>query len=70
MSKPAAPFPDISDILEAKAQGRRDSAARTLDEKIARIEAMRERLAPLKRLREERDGRAAGSGRSQVSKTK
>lgn len=47
-------YPDISDILARKAEGRRDAAKRSFGEKIAWAEAMRERLAPLKRAREER----------------
>jgi hypothetical protein len=47
-------YPDVSDILARKAEGRRDAARRTFGEKIAWAEEMRERLAPLKRAREER----------------
>jgi hypothetical protein len=52
-------FPDVSDVLARKAEGRRDIARRSFGEKITMIEAMRERLAPLKRAREMR--RAARS---------
>ena len=48
------PYPDISDILARKAEGRRAIARRTFGEKIAMVEALRERLAPLKRARERR----------------
>jgi hypothetical protein len=47
-------YPDISDILARKAEGRARLAKLPLGEKIARMEALRERLAPFKRLREER----------------
>ena len=47
-------YPDISDILARKAEGRREAARRSFGEKIAWCEMMRERLAPLKRAREER----------------
>ena len=47
-------YPDISDILARKKEGRREISRRSLGEKIAMVEAMRERLAPLKRIREER----------------
>ena len=47
-------YPDISDIFQRKAEGRRDIARRSFGEKIAMMEALRERLAPFKRLREER----------------
>jgi len=51
--------PGISDILARKEAGRRSLARLSFGEKIARIEALRERLAPLKRAREAR--RAAKS---------
>jgi hypothetical protein len=52
---PPRVYPDISDILQRKAEGRREIAARTLGDKIAMVEAMRERMEPLKRLREARE---------------
>jgi hypothetical protein len=55
-------YPDVSDILARKQEGRRAIAGRSFSEKIAMIEAMRERLAPLKRARQSR--RAARSTRS------
>jgi hypothetical protein len=61
MKRPKTTYPDISDILRRKAEGRRDIARRTFGEKIAIMEALRERLAPFKRLREQR--RAAKSVR-------
>jgi hypothetical protein len=47
-------FPDISDILTRKAEGRRELARLSFGEKIARMEALRERLEPFKRAREAR----------------
>ena len=47
-------YPDISDILQRKVEGRRDIARRSFGEKIAMMEALRERLVPFKRLREQR----------------
>jgi hypothetical protein len=47
-------YPDISDILKRKAEGRREIARRSFGEKIAMMEALRERLAPFKRAREQR----------------
>jgi hypothetical protein len=44
----------LAEVLARKAQGRRDIARRTFAEKIEMMEALRERLAPFKRLREER----------------
>ena len=54
MTKDKRTYPDISDIVARKAEGRRDAARRSFGEKIAWAEEMRERLAPLKRMREER----------------
>ncbi len=54
MKEPETIYPDISDILQAKAERRRDMARRSFGEKIAAMEALRERLAPFKRLREQR----------------
>lgn len=53
MTRPETTYPDISDILERKAEGRRDIARRSFGEKIAMMEALRERLAPFKRAREQ-----------------
>jgi hypothetical protein len=44
-------YPDVSDILERKAEGRRALAKLGFVEKVERIEALRERLAPLVRRR-------------------
>ena len=52
-------YPDISDILALKQEGRRRIAKRPFGTKIAMVEAMRERLAPLKRLRELRKSEIA-----------
>jgi hypothetical protein len=54
MKQPETVYPDISDILKAKAERRRDVARRSFGEKIAMMEALRERVAPLKRAREQR----------------
>lgn len=51
---PTDNFPDISDILARKAEGRREIARLSFGEKIAMMEALRERLEPLKRARETR----------------
>jgi hypothetical protein len=39
-------FPDVSDILALKAEGRREIARRSFGEKIAMIEAMRDAWLP------------------------
>jgi hypothetical protein len=58
-------YPDISDILARKASGRRQRAALSFAEKLAILDALRERVAPLvraRKLRRERQARPA-SGR-------
>jgi hypothetical protein len=57
MSDDREAFPDISDILARKAEGRRKNARRTLGEKIAMMEALRERVEPLRRAREARQAK-------------
>lgn len=47
-------YPDISDILARKAEGRRDLAARSFGEKIEILEALR---APVEPIRKARDAR-------------
>lgn len=62
MKKSAASYPDISDILARKAEGRRDSARRSFGEKIAAMEALRERIAPMKQARDaRRRGKTTGN---------
>lgn len=50
-------YPDISDILARKAEGRREIARRSFGEKIAMMETLRERLEPFKRAREARQAK-------------
>jgi hypothetical protein len=57
MNKDRTNFPDISDILARKAEGRREIARRSFGEKIAMMEALRERLEPFKRAREARQAK-------------
>ncbi len=45
---------ELAAVLARKAEGRREIARRSFAEKIERMEALRERLAPFKRLREQR----------------
>ena len=47
-------YPNVSDILARKKAARRDISRRPFGEKIAMVEVMRERLVPLKRIRQER----------------
>jgi hypothetical protein len=72
MNKPPKEFPDLSDLLARKAARRRANARRSFGEKIEMMEALRERLAPFKRAREERRAARkaqAGSATSPGSKT-
>jgi DNA repair exonuclease SbcCD ATPase subunit len=45
---------EFAAVLARKSEGRREISRRTFGEKIAMMEALRERLAPLKRERERR----------------
>ena len=47
-------YPDISDILSRKAEGRRALASRSFGEKIEALEAMRERAELIRKGREAR----------------
>ncbi len=47
-------YPDISDILRRKAEGRRDLASRSFGEKIEILEALRERVEPIRKARKAR----------------
>ena len=47
-------YPDVSDILARKAEGRREIASRSFGEKIEMLEAMRARLTPIHKAREAR----------------
>lgn len=59
-------YPDISDLLAAKASGRRESAKLPFGEKIARLEALRERVAPLTELRTARQPDRGGRERDKA----
>ncbi len=47
-------YPDISDVLARKAEGRRNLAARSFGEKIEILEAMRARVEPIRKARDAR----------------
>jgi hypothetical protein len=47
-------YPEISDVLARKAEGRRNLAARSFGEKIEMLEAMRARVAPIRKARDAR----------------
>jgi len=49
-------YPDISDILARKAEGRRNLAARSFGEKIEMLESMRARVEPIRKARNARKG--------------
>ncbi len=60
MKRPRAKsYPDISDILARKAEGRRESAALSFGQKLDILERMRARVAPIRRAREARRKAAA-----------
>jgi hypothetical protein len=44
-------YPDISEILAQKAEGRRERARLRFEEKLAVVDALRERIAPIVRAR-------------------
>jgi hypothetical protein len=53
MNKPTS-FPDISDIVARKAEGRKAISRLSFGEKIERMESLRKRLSPFKQLRQSR----------------
>jgi len=57
-------YPDISDIFARKAEARIERAKLSFSEKLEILEAMRARLAPFNRAREERLRRAKASDES------
>jgi hypothetical protein len=50
-NKGTSSYPEISDLLARKAKGREESAKLSFSEKIDRMEALRERLAPFRAAR-------------------
>jgi hypothetical protein len=63
-------YPDISDILRRKQQGRHDIAAKTFGEKIAMLEALRARLAPFASARQVSAKKSATKPRLSSSNSK
>jgi hypothetical protein len=70
MKQPETIYPDISDILQRKAERRRDISHRSFGEKIAMMEALREELAPFRRLREQRRVAKQAAERSKTGPVK
>ena len=59
--RPPRAYPDISDVLARKAEGRRELASRSFADKIEILEAMRARAEPFRKAREaKRKERSAG----------
>jgi len=58
MSDMRTAYPDISDILARKAEGRKKRAALSFAEKLALLDALRARVQPIIRAREMRKRRA------------
>jgi hypothetical protein len=52
MDEQRSQYPDISDILANKAAGRRQRAALSFAEKLAILDALKERMEPIVRARE------------------
>jgi hypothetical protein len=52
-------YPDVSDILTRKVAGRNELSKLTFGEKIARMEALRDRLQPFRQARLERKAKGA-----------
>jgi len=52
MSNARSHYPDVSGILARKAEGRRQRAALRFAEKLAILDELRERVAPIVRARE------------------
>jgi hypothetical protein len=52
MKKRRSQYPDISDILAHKAAGRRQCAALSFAEKLAVLDALKERVEPIVQARE------------------
>ena len=49
-------YPDISDILVRKAEGRKSLATLSFGEKLEKLEEMRARVEPIRRARDARRG--------------
>jgi hypothetical protein len=54
MKSPTTRYPDITDVLARKAQGRRRLAALSFGEKLDVLDSLRARVAPIVRAREKR----------------
>ena len=54
MKSPTTRYPDITDVLARKAQGRRRLAALSFGEKLDMLDSLRARVAPIVRAREKR----------------
>jgi len=52
MKTDTANYPDVSDILRRKAEGRRELASRSFAEKLDALDALRDRSAPLRAAKE------------------
>jgi hypothetical protein len=56
-------YPDISDIIDRKAEGRRALAALPFARKLEMIEQMRSRINPIRKAREAKGTLAASTAR-------
>ena len=62
MKTSAMSYPDISDILERKAEGRVDLCGRSFAEKLDALDALRDRAGPLRAARAVRERYQASQG--------
>jgi len=63
-------YPDISDILARKAEGRRELASRSFAEKVGMLEVMRESVEPTRKAREARRRPAASASQTRHARDK
>ena len=54
MAEMFSSYPDLSGIFARKERGRREAASLSFAEKLALLDAMRDRVAPIIRAREQR----------------
>lgn len=63
MKQSSSSYPDISDILARKAEGRVRLSRLTFSEKVSRVEALQDRLKAFEIVRRSRTGGASERGK-------
>ncbi|NOT42954.1 MAG: hypothetical protein HOP13_20945 [Alphaproteobacteria bacterium] len=66
MTGTTAKYPDTTEILARKAEGRRERASLSFAEKLDAVDALKERLAPIVKARELRRRQRADARPSRV----